>query len=60
MVAACILAEVGADMSSFESAKHLCSWAGIWPGTNRSAGKSKSSRIRRQTDFLLAALVQEG
>ena len=60
MVAACILAEVGPDMSHFESAKHLCSWAGICPGNNRSAGKSKSSRIKKANPFLLAALVQAG
>jgi transposase len=60
MVAACILAEVGPDMSTFESAKHLCSWAGICPGNNRSAGKSKSSRIKKANRFLLAALVQAG
>jgi transposase len=60
MVAACILAEVGPDMSHFESAKHLSSWAGICPGNNRSAGKSKSSRIKKANRFLLAALVQAG
>jgi len=60
MVAACILAEVGPDMTPFESAKHLCSWAGICPGNNRSAGKSKSSRIKKANRFLLASLVQAG
>jgi transposase len=60
MTAATILAEVGADMSPFQSAKHLCSWAGICPGNNRSAGKSKHSRIKKGNTFLLAALVQAG
>jgi transposase len=60
MTAATVLAEVGGDMGPFESAKHLASWAGICPGNNRSAGKSKHSRIKKGNKFLLAALVQAG
>ena len=45
-------------MSQFESSGNLCSWAGICPGNNRSAGKRKSSRIKKANKFLLAALVQ--
>ncbi len=36
-----ILSEIGADMSVFESAKHLASWAGLVPANNESAGKKK-------------------
>jgi hypothetical protein len=42
-----ILAEIGADMSAFETAKKLCSWAGVTPQNNESAGKKKSTRIFR-------------
>jgi hypothetical protein len=60
MTAATILAEIGPDMSPFDSAKKLCSWAGVCPGNNRSAGKSKHSRIKKANRSLLAALVQAG
>ena len=42
-----ILSEIGADMNVFPSAKHLCSWAGLTPANNESAGKKKSVRISR-------------
>lgn len=36
-----LVAEIGLDMSVFPNEKHLCSWAGISPGNNESAGKKK-------------------
>ena len=40
--AAYIIAEIGNDMSVFEDEQHLCSWAGMSPGNNESAGKKKA------------------
>ncbi|MFC4672936.1 transposase, partial [Dysgonomonas termitidis] len=37
-----LIAEIGLDMSVFPSEKHLCSWVGISPGNNESAGKKKA------------------
>jgi len=51
-----IVAETGADMSRFPTAKHLASWAGTTPGNNESAGKVKSSRTRPGNPFLQGAL----
>lgn len=56
--AATIIAETGADMSRFPSAGHLCSWAGMCPGQNESAGKRRSGRTRQGNAYLRATLVQ--
>ena len=53
-----ILSEIGFDMSVFEDAKHLCSWAGLAPASNESAGKKKSTRISKAGQFLKPVLVQ--
>ncbi len=53
-----IIAEIGADMTVFKSAKHLCSWAGLTPQSNESAGKKKSCRISRAGVYLKPLLVQ--
>lgn len=37
--AAAVLAEIGIDMAQFKTAQHICSWAGLSPGNNESAGK---------------------
>jgi transposase len=39
--ATAIIAEIGVDMNKFPTAEHFCSWAGVVPGDNQSAGKKK-------------------
>lgn len=53
-----ILAEIGRDMSRFPTAGHLVAWAGLCPGQNESAGKKKSSRLRKGAPWLKTMLVQ--
>ena len=53
-----ILSEISTDMSQFGSSNRLCSWAGLTPGNNQSAGKKKSVRITRAGVYLKPALVQ--
>ncbi len=56
LVADVIIAETGADMSSFETPGRLASWAGLSPGSNESAGRVKSTRTRPGNRYLKAAL----
>ena len=53
-----IISEIGVDMNQFGSSKRLCSWAGLTPSNNQSAGKKKSVRISRAGVYLKPALVQ--
>ena len=57
-LAAAIIAELGVDMSVFQSVSQLASWAGVCPGNNESAGKRKSSRIPKGNVYLKTALVE--
>jgi transposase len=53
-----ILAEIGRDMGRFATAGHLVAWAGLCPGQNESAGRQKSSRLRKGAPWLKTMLVQ--
>ncbi len=53
-----IIAEIGNDMSVFLDSKHLCSWAGLSPQCNESAGKKKSVHISHAGQYLKPLLVQ--
>jgi transposase len=57
-LAAVIIAELGIDMSVFQSVSQLASWAGVCPGNNESAGKRKSSRVPKGNVYLKTALVE--
>lgn len=53
-----VVSEIGANMDVFPTAKHLCSWAGLTPTNNESAGKKKSVRISRAGCYIKPLLVQ--
>lgn len=42
----------------FPISKHLCSWAGLTPQNNESAGKRKTTRISRAGAYIKPLLVQ--
>jgi transposase len=53
-----ILAEIGHDMDRFPTAGHLISWAGLCPRNDESAGKRRSTRMRKGAPWLKTTLVQ--
>jgi transposase len=53
-----IVAEIGTDMGRFPTAGHLLSWAGLCPRSDESAGKRRSTRLRKGAPWLKTALVQ--
>ena len=57
VVAQVILAEIGSDMSRFATAGHLISWAGLCPRQDESAGKRRSTRVRKGAPWLKTTLV---
>jgi transposase len=53
-----IVSEIGTDMSRFATDAHVRSWAGLCPRNDESAGKHRSTRLRKGTPWLKAMLVQ--
>ena len=51
-----ILAELGPDLSRFETVKHFCSWLGLCPGTKISGGKVLSAKTKRSANRVRQAL----
>lgn len=57
--AACaLIGEIGADMTRFASARHLASWAGLCPGNNTSAGKSRSGKSHRGNPWIKGLMIE--
>ena len=56
--ACAIIAELGVDMSAFQSPAHLVSWAGLKPRNDESAGKIKSRRITHGNKYLRKTLIE--
>ena len=53
-----VVAEIGIDMSRFPTPGHLLSWACMCPRNDESAGKRRSTRLRRGGKWLKTTLVQ--
>jgi len=58
LAARVIVAEIGLDMGRFPTAGHLVSWAGLCPRSDESAGKRRSTRLRKGAPWLKTTLVQ--
>lgn len=53
-----VVSEIGIDMSRFDTPGHLLSWACICPRSDESAGKRRSTRVRRGGKWLKATMIQ--
>ena len=58
VAAAVIVSEIGVDMTRFPTAAHLISWAGLCPRNDESAGKRRSTKLRKGAPWLKTLLVQ--
>jgi transposase len=57
VVANVIVSEIGTDMARFPTPGHLISWAGLCPRNDESAGKRRSTRVRKSGTWLKTTLV---
>lgn len=58
VAAAIIIAEIGINMESWETSEKFCSWAGMAPGNNESAGKRKPCKTVKGAPFLRKILCE--
>lgn len=59
IIAAVLIAELGTDMSFFPTHGHAAAWAGVAPGSRRSAGKRTGKEPTRHGNvYLRSALTQ--
>ena len=56
--AAVIVAEIVIDMARFPTEAHLISWSGLCPRNDESAGKRRSTRMRKGAPWLKTTLIQ--
>lgn len=58
LAAQVLISEIGIEMSHFPTAGHLVSWAGLCPRSDQSAGKRRSTRMKKGAPWLKTTLVQ--
>ena len=53
-----LIAEIGVDMTKFQTAAHLASWSGLKPRNDVSNGKYKSRRITHGNVYLRKSIIE--
>ena len=53
-----LIAEIGVDMTKFQTAAHLASWSGLKPRNDVSNGKFKSRRITHGNVYLRKTIIE--
>jgi len=53
-----VVGEMGIEMNRFPTAGHLVSWAGLCPKNDESAGKRRSTRMKKGAPWLKTLLIQ--
>jgi len=53
-----LLAEMSTEFTSFKTANHMTSWAGLSPKANESGGKLKSSKTKKASIYVKSVLIE--